>query len=386
MPNQPVAILGYGQTQFGELWDISLTDLLNSAVDEAIKNSKLKPSEIDAVFVANMASGNYEFQMHLNSLVSSFFPHRPPAFRLESACASGGLAVISACHALESGAYKNVLVVGAEKMTDLGTDDSTKILAGASDTNSEYGSTFPALYALLAELYRNRYNIKESDLRKSLSLISSRAHDNALTNKYAQFRKNISPDAVTSSPLVADPLRVFDCSPLSDGAAALVLTLDPDKKLYPNLPHIIGTGHAQDTLDLASRKDLPHLQATEEAAKQAFDQSKLNRKDISVIELHDCFTIAEILAIEDLGFIKHGTAVNTLNSKSEYLPGLVINPSGGLKACGHPVGATGIKQIGVISNFLSSSSSKSKSKYGLTQNVGGTGGTVIVHIIERGNQ
>lgn len=377
----PIAIRGYGQTSFGELWNISLVELLRQASNNAIESSGLKPSQIDAIFVSNMASGNYEFQMHLNSLVSSFFPHHPPAFRLESACASGGLAAVSASHALHCGAYKNVLVVGVEKMTDIATGTSTKILAGASDTYTEYGSTFPGLYALLAELYRSRYKIKPGALRQALSLISSRAHDHALSNPNAQFRKNISPDAVSSSPLVADPLRVFDCSPLSDGAAALVLTLDPDKKIFPKLPHIIAAGHAQDSLDLGSRSNLPHLTATSRAAKQAFSETGLTPEDISVIELHDCFTIAEILAIEDLGFLPHGTAVKKLIKDGEYRRGLIINPSGGLKACGHPVGATGIKQIGVVSSYLQKSSTKT---YGLTQNVGGTGGTVIVHIVERG--
>jgi acetyl-CoA C-acetyltransferase len=379
----PIAIRGFGQTSFGELWNISLSELLKQATESALSDSNISPDEIDAIFVSNMASGNYEYQMHLNSLVSSFFPHHPPAFRLESACASGGLAVVSATHALQSGAYKNVLVVGAEKMTDLGTDQSTKILAGASDTITEYGSTFPGLYALLAELYKSKYQISSDSLRLALSLISSRAHDSALTNQYAQFRKNISPDSVTTSPLVADPLRVLDCSPLSDGAAALVLSLDRDRKIYPQLPHIIGSGHAQDSLDLASRKDLPHLTATSKAASLAFGTTKLTPHEISIIELHDCFTIAEILAIEDLGFLAKGTAVTTLIKKGEYRAGLTINPSGGLKACGHPVGATGIKQIGVVSNYLQNSA-KSK-QYGLTQNVGGTGGTVIVHIIERNN-
>jgi acetyl-CoA C-acetyltransferase len=382
MAYTPIAIRGYGQTPFGELWNISLPDLLSQATSAALTDSKLKPEEIDAVYVANMASGNYEYQMHLNSLVSSFFKHHPPAFRLEAACASGSLAVVTASHALQAGIYQNVLVVGVEKMTDISTDNSTKILSGAANTYTEYGSTFPALYALLAELYRSRYHITKADLRTALSLISSRAHDSALTNKYAQFRKSISPDSVSQSPLVAEPLRVFDCSPLSDGAAALVLTLDPGKKIYPHLPHLIGAGHAQDSLDLAGRTNLPHLTSTNSAAKLAFSTAKLTPSDISYLELHDCFTIAELLAIEDLGFLKPGSALKTLIKTGRYLPTLTVNPSGGLKACGHPVGATGVKQIGVLSTTLQNASSTAR--YGLTHNVGGTGGTVIVHVIERG--
>ncbi len=382
MTNSPIAILGYGQTKFGELWDQSLEGLLRQAIESSLQDAKLSATEIDAVYVANMASGNYEFQMHLNSMVSSFFPHHPPAFRLEAACASGGLAVVSAIHGLRSQAYRKVVVVGAEKMTDVSTSTATKILAGAASSTAEYGSTFPALYALLAKLYCSRYHLKPELLRQAMSIISSRAHENAKSNPYAQFQKSISPSLISASPLVADPLRLLDCSPLSDGAAAIILTLDPGKKSYPHLPHLIGYGHAQDSLDIASRTNLPHLSATSRASIEAFNHTHLSPKDISVIELHDCFTIAEILAIEDLALLPYGTAAKHLTKHGNYKSGLIINPSGGLKACGHPVGATGVKQIGFISKYLHTQSQQIK--YGLTQNVGGTGGTVIVNIIERG--
>lgn len=383
MTMTPVAILGYGQTPFGELWQYSLRELMHQAIITALSNADLQTKDIDAVYVANMASGNYEFQMHLNSLVSSFFPHYPPTFRVEAACASGGLAVVSAIHGLESKSYRKVLVLGAEKMTDVSTGIATKILAGASDVTTEYGSTFPGLYALLAKSYCSRYHLKPTLLREAMSIIASRAHNDAANNPHAQFQKQISPATVSASPLIADPIRLLDCSPLSDGAAALILALDPGKKTYPHLPHLIGYGHAQDSLDLAGRTNLPHLTATTKAANQAFTKTGLTPKEISTLEIHDCFTIAEILALEDLGFVAPGSAAGNLVESGEYLPNLVVNPSGGLKACGHPVGATGVKQIGFISNYLQTQSLPTK--YGLTQNVGGTGGTVIVNIIERGN-
>ena len=384
MSYSPIAILGYAQTSFGELWDISLRDLFYQSSFQAIDDAHLKPSEIDAVYISNMASGNYEYQMHLNSLVSSFFPHHPPSFHLEAACASGGLAIVAASHSLQAKKFRHVLVVGAEKMTDVPTEVATKILSGAADVNTEYGSTFPGLYALLAEIYQSRYQLSSQELRRALSLVSSRAHTMALSNPYAQFHKTISPETASASPDIASPLKLLDCSPLSDGAAAVVLCLDPHKKDYPTYPHLIGVGHSQDSIDLASRTNLPHITATTLAAKEAFQQTSLSPKDISVLELHDCFTIAEILAIEDLGFLSHGTAVHKLNKNGYYLPGITVNPSGGLKACGHPVGATGIKQIGIIANYLQSNSTPTK--YGLTHNVGGSGGTVIVHIVEKGKQ
>lgn len=384
MSYSPISILGFGQTSFGELWDRSLLDLFQTAINLALDNAQLKPTDIDAIYVSNMASGNYETQLHLNSMVSSLLPHHPPAFRLEAACASGSLAVVAATHALQAGTYHRVLVVGAEKMTDCDTTTSTKILSSAGNNYTEYGGTFPGLYSLLADLYLTRYHLSQPTLRRALSLISSRAHESAITNPFAQFRRPITAKAVSQSTCVAGMLRLLDCSPLSDGAAALILTSDPDRTLYPHTPHLIGVGHAQDSLDLSSRQDLPHLTATSSATNQVFAGSSLTLADISAIELHDCFTIAEILAIEDIGFLPKGKAARTLDRLGYYRESLVVNPSGGLKACGHPVGATGIKQIGFLSNYLTGRNKHNP--YGLTHNVGGTGGTVIMHLIEGGNK
>lgn len=367
-----IHILGAASTQFGELWDQSLTDLLQLAINGSIKDAGVEPGEIDAVFVANMAAGLFEQQLHLGPLVSSMFDHQPPAFRLEAACASGGIALIAAQNALLSGSCSTALVVGAEKMTDVNAGRATAILSAAADQSREYGSTFPGLYALFAQAHMNKFGTS----RQQLSSVTVKNHRHALDNPQAQFHRELSLDAVSSSALIADPIRLLDCSPISDGASSVILsTKKPNRKV----PTIIGRGHAQDSLSLSQRKTLTSIPATTKAAQQALAQAGLSPADIPVAEVHDCFTIAEIMATEDLGFFAEGEGGRAAESNlTTYNGQLVINPSGGLKAAGHPVGATGIKQVAYLSKLLR----EQKYKYGLTHNVGGTGATAVVHIIK----
>ncbi|OGJ37673.1 MAG: hypothetical protein A2383_04140 [Candidatus Pacebacteria bacterium RIFOXYB1_FULL_39_46] len=365
-----IKIIGTATTKFGELWDKSLEDLLREAVDGALRNANLEPKQIEAVFVANKAAGSYENQHHLNALVSQFFPHHPPAIRVEAACASGGLGIVTAEHALLADQYKTVLVVGVEKMSDLSASETTFILAGAADNTREYGSTFPALYALLAQSYEAKFGSQ----REYLSAVAVKNHRHALTNPQAQFHKEITAQQVAQSQLIADPLRLLDCSPISDGASAVILTT----KQVSHKPQILGYGHAQDSLDLAGRSSLTTLAATTQAVEQALKKAKIKRSQLQVAEVHDCFTIAEILAIEDLGFFPKGQGGQaTLDGETTIGGKIVINPSGGLKACGHPVGATGVKQIA----FLAEQIQKGTYQYALAHNVGGSGATAVVHIL-----
>ncbi len=379
----------YVSDHFGELWDKSLNDLIKETVlgvlKSVSKSSDFDPEEIEAVYIANMASGLFNNQLHLNAVVSQLFNHFPPSIRVEGACASGSLALIAAQDALNSGRFKTVLVLGVEKMTDLSSNEATKVLSSASDYNFEYGSTFPALYALLAKAHMHKYGTT----RDQLSSVSVKNHRHALDNSKAHFKKLFTLEQVNKSAMVADPLRLLDCSPVSDGASAVILSTKKNsgKISYKNKPKIIGFGHAQDSLDLASRKSLTSLSATKNAAKIAFKQAGITPKDIKVAEVHDCFTIAEILAIEDLGFFKKGAGGQaTLDGETTFGGKIVINPSGGLKACGHPVGATGVKQVAYLAELLEFGSEKSKNmigKYALTHNVGGSGATVVVHILEK---
>lgn len=366
-----VHILGEYITQFGELWDKSLRDLIQEAVMGSLRDSNMKSTEIEAVFVSNMGAGILENQLHLGALVSSMFPHHPPSMRIEGACASGGLAMIAGEQALLSGRYQTVIVVGAEKMTDVGTQQSTEFLAAAADMELEFGSSFPVLYSLLTQAHMQKYGTT----RDMLSSASSKNHRHAMDNPGAQFHKQFSIDDVNRSELVADPIRLLDCSPISDGAAAVVLTTKNTSG-----PIILGYGHGSDSLSLSDRQSLTSLSSTVSAAKQCYSESRLTPNDIEMAEVHDCFTINEILAIEDLGFFAKGKGGEaSLKGKTTYGGKVVINPSGGLKACGHPVGATGVKQIAYLSKLIR----KGKLQVGLTHNVGGSGATAVIHAIGR---
>jgi len=366
-----IFITGQYITKFGELWDRGLNELLIEAMDGAITSAGLEPKDIEAIFVANKAAGNFEDQHHLNAIASQHFSHYPPAVRVEAACASGSLAVVAAEQALAAGTYKTVLVVGVEKMTDVSSEMATHILSGATDVHLEAGSTFPALYALLAQQHMAEYGTT----REQLSAVAVKNHLHALENPEAQFHKKFTLDQVSQSLLVADPLRILDCSPISDGAAAVVLTSHPSS----GSPQILGWGQGQDSIDLANRASLTTLQATKTAAKHAFARAKLTPTDIQVAEVHDCFTIAEIFAIEDLGFVPKGSGgAATLDNRTTTSGNVMINPSGGLKACGHPVGATGVKQVAYLAKLLK----QGQYQVGLTHNVGGSGATAVVHILK----
>jgi acetyl-CoA C-acetyltransferase len=365
-----IKVFGNYIGKFGELWEQSLTDLIKEGVAGVLADAAIESGEIEAIFVANKAGGSFNQQRHLGALVSEQFSHFPPAMRIEGACASGGLAIIAAQQALLSGVYKTVLVLGVEKMTDVSTGETSAILATAASREKEYGSTFPALYGLLANYHMNRYGTT----REQLSSVVVKNHLHAFDNSKAQFHKKFTLEEVSNSAPVASPLRLLDCSPISDGVAAVILSSrDSVRKTK-----ILGFGHGQDTLALADRQDLGQLVATQKAAKQAFNMASLSQKDIQAIEVHDCFSIAEILAAEDLGFFAKGQAAAAIaNRQATYGGQVVINPSGGLKACGHPVGATGVKQIA----FLASLIEAGKFDIALAHNVGGSGATAIVNIL-----
>ncbi|NCN87758.1 MAG: thiolase domain-containing protein [Candidatus Pacebacteria bacterium] len=369
-----VIIAGHHITQFGELWDKSLTDLMEEAIKRAIANSGLKETDIEAVFVSNMGAGQNDNQLHLGALASQMIEGYPSASRLEGACASGGLAVMTAEQALLSGQYKTVLVVGVEKMNDADSSLTTKYLAAAANYSTEFGSTFPGLYAMLANAHMREFGTT----RSQLSAVARKNHEHGFANPQAQYHKHFSLDQISNSIPVADPLRLLDCSPITDGAAAVVLTTKKIKDKNKKRAVIIGRGHGQDSLDLANRESLVEIQASTKAAKQAYQMSGLSAQDIEVAEVHDCFTIAEILATEDLGFFKKGDGGRAAETgKTTYGGEVVINPSGGLKASGHPVGATGVKQIAYLAKLLE----ENKFTKALSHNVGGSGATAVVHIL-----
>ncbi len=374
-----IYIKGTGLTKFGEAWTKDLRDLAFEAGIKAIKNAKINPKEIDAIYVANMNAGVFAGQEHLGALVSSIFNLDVPAFHIEAACASGGVAINQAYLALQSGAYKNVLVLGVEKMTDQDAGSVSKGLTSAADEEweSHYGATFPSLYAMIAQEHMRKYKTTKKDL----ALISCKNHKNATLNPNAQFQKEIEINDVLNASPVAEPLGLLDCSPITDGAAAIILSSNKKSEVK-----LIASEVSTSTLALHDRKDITTLDAAVKASKKAYKSAKIKPSDIDIAEVHDCFTIAEILAYEDLGFCKKGEGAKLIRLGKTNLNGkLPINTSGGLKACGHPVGATGVKQVIEIAAQLSGRAGKrqvkNNLKYGLTHNIGGSGATAVVNIL-----
>ncbi len=384
-----VAIIGVGCTEFGELWDKSFREIFVDAGVSAIEDANMQGGKIDALYVGNMSGGRFIEQEHLGALIADYSGLASlhiPSTRVEAACASGGLALRQGIIAVASGYHDIVIAGGAEKMTDVGVETTTDALAAAADREWEgiMGATFPGLYAMIARLHMHKYGTTQ----EQLAGIAVKNHHNGTMNPKAQFQNEITIDTVINSVMVADPLRVFDCSPISDGASAVVIAPAEIAKKYSDTPiYVKASAQASGTISLHDRPDITTIDATVAAANRAYKMAKLAPGDINFAEVHDCFTIAEICAIEDLGFVKKGEGGKAAESGLTAIGGKIpINPSGGLKACGHPVGATGVKQAVEIVLQLRGEAGKRQidgAKIGLTHNVGGSGGTAVVHIFGR---
>lgn len=384
-----VAVIGVGCTTFGEKWGTSFRNLFVEAGGMAIEDAGISGEKIDALYVGNMSAGRFIDQEHIGALIADYSglaSTHTPSTRVESACCSGGLAFRQAVIAVASGMEDIVVAGGVEKMTDVDTPASVDALAAAADREWEgfVGATFPGLYAMIATDYMNRYSLT----RDQLAQVAVKNHYNGARNPIAQFQHEISIDTVINSALVADPLRLFDCSPITDGAAAVILAPLERAHEFTDTPiKVLATAQASDTIALHDRRDISTLDATVVAGDRAFKMAKIGRKDIDLVEVHDCFTIAEICAIEDLGFCKKGEAGKLTEEGMTALNGKIpVNTSGGLKACGHPVGATGIKQIWEVVQQLRGDAGKRQidgAEIGMTHNVGGTGASVAVHILGR---
>ncbi len=383
-----VAIAGIGVTNFGEKWGSSFREIFLEAGIEALEDAGVKGEEIDEVYIGNMSAGRFIAQEHVSALIADYAGLaniNVPATRVEAACASGGLALRQGFLSVASGVQDIVVVGGVEKMTDVQSEKSVEILAAASDREWEafYGATFPGLYAMIA----NRHMYKFGTTRDQIAEVAVKNHHNATMNPNAQFQNEITKEVVKKATKVADPLTLFDSSPITDGAAAIVLVPGEKAEKYTEKPvYLTGSGQASATISIHDRKDLTTIDSTVAAAKNAYDMADVKPSDINVAEVHDCFTIAEILAIEDLGFCEKGEGGNVIEEGITELGGkLPVNPSGGLKACGHPVGATGIKQAVEITKHLRGEAGDRQvdADVGLCHNVGGSGGTATVHVLSK---
>ncbi|KAA0012296.1 MAG: thiolase domain-containing protein [Thermoplasmata archaeon] len=383
-----VAVIGIGMTEFGEIWEKSFRELVAEAGIKAIMDAGIEGEEIDALYIGGMSTGRFIGQEHVGSLaveVAGLEDLHIPSTRVEAACASGGVAMHQGYLAVASGMYDIVVVGGAEKMTDVVGGEATNILASAADREWEafFGATFPGLYALMAKYHMHKYGTTQ----EQLAMVAVKNHYNGSLNPKAQFKRRISVEDVLKSPMVADPLHLLDCSPISDGAAAAVLAPLEIAKKYTDKPIKISASiQATDTLSLHGRKRFDALPAAQHAAKLAYEKADIKPKDVDVAEVHDCFTIAEIIAIEDLGFVEKGKGGKATEEGLTALDGEIpVNTSGGLKAKGHPVGATGVAQINEIVLQLRGEAGERQVKeaeIGLAHNVGGSGGTAVVHILE----
>ena len=343
-----VAVAGVGMTKFGPS-EKTQVEMFAEAALEAINGSNIETGDIQALFVGNALGGFVEGQANIAPLLASELGMPPdvPSTRFEGACASGSVAIRDAFMWVASGRYDRVLVGGTERCTVMGTPMATRAFAMASDSRYEEfnGITFPGVFAMVAHLYSSKYSIPLAKLKERMALVAVKNHKNGAKNPLAHFQKEITVDTVLSGFMVADPLQLLDCCPFSDGAAAIVLAAeDVAKKLTDKPVYIRGVGQGS-AGPLYRQRDLTVPVARVAAAGQAYGMSGLQPSDIDVVELHDCFTIAEIVATEALGFFEYGAGSEALERGETEIGGrIAINPSGGLKAKGHPIGATGVAQ------------------------------------------
>jgi len=384
-----VSIVSAGLSKFGKRKGMYGREIFAEAVREAFERCpNLNPKQdIEALIVGHMGE-SFEHQGHTGPTVLDWAGMLPiPAIRIESACASSGVALRCGIFAVLSGMHDVVMVGGVEKMTHRATSDVTEFLAMASDFPFEQwqGMTFPGLYALIATAHMHRYGTTE----EQMATVAVKNHRHGALNPKAHMQKEVTLDQVMSSRVIAWPLKLFDCSLITDGASCLILTKPELARKFTDAPvHVIGSGQASDAIGLYEREEFTTLKAAKLAAREAYRMAKVESRDVDIAEVHDCFTIAEIVAYEDLGFCKPGEGGGLVKKGTTTIEGeLPVNTSGGLKSKGHPVGATGTAQAYEIYLQLTEQAERRQVKdaeIGLTHNVGGSGATAAVHIYRRG--
>ncbi|ASA78299.1 thiolase domain-containing protein [Thermococcus sp. 5-4] len=380
-------IIGAGMTPVGEHWKLGLRDLAVEALLNAMDDAGI--DKVDSLYVGNMVSGPFVEQENLGALIADWAGlGNIPAVKIEAACASGGAAVQEGVKAVLSGLEDVVAVVGVEKMTDAWPSDATRYLAYAADAEWElfHGASFVALNALIMRYYMKAYGYTEEDL----ALFAVNAHANGAKNPYAMFKRPIKVETVLKSPYVADPLKLFDASPVCDGAASVIITT-PEKAKELGVPkekwvEVAGMGRAIDTITLASREDLLVLKAAKVAAERAYKMAGVEAKDIDFFEVHDAFTVMAALSLEALGVAEKGEGAKLAKEGQIAIDAdYPIQTMGGLKARGHPVGATGVYQTveAVLQLRGEAPSQVPDAEIGLTQNIGGTGSNITVNVFRR---
>lgn len=379
-----VSVIGVGMVKVDHHWKESLRSLFTKAAISALEDAG--NPEVEALYIGNMSAGQFNKQENIAPMLADAIGlESKPSLRVEEGCSSGGAALLMALEAVASGMYDFVLVGGVEKMVDASSSDVTFILSTVTDQEYEAftGLSLAGINAMVMRLYMNKFGAK----RESFAKFVVQMHDNASKNPYAQLPFKITVEKALNSVPVAEPLHLMDCAPVGDGAAALVIcSADRAKEFTSDPVDIVGAWKANDTFLFHMRKDFLSLKATVEASKMAYEMAKITPEDVDVAEVHDSFSIAGILAIEDLGFARKGEGWKVVEEGLISLDGEIpINPSGGLKARGHPVGATGIYQAAEIVLQLRGEAGKRQvpdARIGVTHNTSGFGTSAVVHVFK----
>ncbi|HJU13925.1 MAG TPA: thiolase domain-containing protein [Candidatus Nitrosotalea sp.] len=381
---EKVCIIGAGSTKYGKLPD-SITDIALQASVDAIESAGIEPKAIKAGYISNVF-GIADKQVHLGPVImSNLGIPEVPSLSIESACGSGSIAFREAFANVAAGFYDVVLATGVEKVTHTGTEWTTTYFSYCSDFFYEggAGASFPGLFASMARAYLAEFKATEEDL----AMVAVKNHDNGMLNPKAHLRKKISVDDVLKSAVVASPLKLYDCCPFSDGASSVILCSEKFAKEHTkNYIQVIGSGRGGSPAALQGRSHITEIPSTKIAAQAAYKMAGITPKDIDFAEVHDCFTIAELVDSEDLGFFEKGHAAQAVREGRTRLNGdIPINPSGGLKSKGHPIGATGIGQVAEVFDQLTGKAGERTVKdaqIGLTHNFGATGASCAVHIFK----
>ena len=383
---RPVAVIGIGKTAFGAFSERGLRSLASEAIQLALQDAHASAPAVEAFYLGNFAGPSFVGQNHLAPYVGSAVGFDGiPCSRIEDACASGGSAFFHAWQSVAAGLYDIVVAAGVEKMTSQPTPRTTEILAGAGDMAGEgrAGATFPALFGMIARRHMHQYGTT----REQLAAVAVKNHANGAKNPLAHMRKVITLEQALAGRPIAEPLTVYDCSLISDGAAAVVLVpLERASQFTSRFCRILAVAQTSDHVALDSKLDITEFPAVKLAARQAYSIAGVGPQDIEVAELHDCFTIAEIIASEDLGFVEKGDGGPFAAAGCTAIGGRIpINTSGGLKSKGHPVGATGVGQIcDIVMQLRGAAEDRQVNRHrlGLAQNLGGSGATCVVSILE----
>jgi len=381
-----VAVIGIGQTSVAEHWDKSLRELAGEAALAAISDAKV--DHVESIYVGNMLADISNSQAHLGSMVADWIGQRfTDAVRIESACSSGGAAFRAGYLSVASGEIDVALVVGVEKMTDSPGNEITAALATAADADWEVdqGVSFVGLNALIMQRYMHEYGWKGVDFAE----FSINAHANAVHNPFARFRKPVNEKQFITSPMICDPINLLDASPIGDGAAAVVLIRADALQADATKIVVAGSSAATDTIAIHNRKAPLWLTAAEKSAKAVYAQAGIGPEDVGVFEYHDAFTIMAALALEACGFAAPGKGPVLAKEGAIKLDGRIpVATRGGLKARGHPVGATGVYQVVEVVQQLRGSAGETqvtRNNFGMTQNIGGSGSNIVTHVLKRDN-